>query len=174
MKRNALHALIAASLLTALVDGLFSSVLVAFFYRSTVVRLWQGVAATLLGPAAFEGGTATALVGVVMHVGVAFGWSAVFLFGVMRLESVKRTLASRLGTVTLAAVYGPLVWLTMSLAVIPLLVQRPPAITYRWWVQLVGHFPFVGLPIVASCARQLTLPLGTGAAARGTDAAAGH
>jgi hypothetical protein len=26
----------------------------------------------------------------------------------------------------------------------------PPAINMRWWVQLIGHFPFVGLPIVAS------------------------
>ena len=37
----------------------------------------------------------------------------------------------------------------MSLVVIPLLVRRPPTIGFRWWVQLVGHFPFVGLPIVA-------------------------
>jgi hypothetical protein len=38
----------------------------------------------------------------------------------------------------------------MSLAVIPLLLHRPPAITVRWWIQFVGHAPFVGLPIVAS------------------------
>jgi len=32
--------------------------------------------------------------------------------------------------------------------VIPLLSHRPPAVTFRWWVQLVGHAPFVGAPIV--------------------------
>jgi hypothetical protein len=40
--------------------------------------------------------------------------------------------------------------MVMSLAVIPFFTHRPPAITFRWWVQFVGHFPFVGLPIVAS------------------------
>jgi uncharacterized membrane protein YagU involved in acid resistance len=47
-----------------------------------------------------------------------------------------------------AAVYGPVIWLVMSLVVIPMLTHRPPAINIRWWVQLVGHVPFVALPIV--------------------------
>jgi hypothetical protein len=141
--------LVRAGLVTAVVDGLFSSVLVAVFYGSTVTRLFQGVAATLLGPAAFDGGMRTALVGVLMHVGVAFGWSAVFLFGVMRAPWIRRVLASRYGVIRIAAIYGPFIWLVMSLAVIPVLLHRPPAITFRWWVQLVGHFPFVGVPIVA-------------------------
>jgi len=38
----------------------------------------------------------------------------------------------------------------MSLVVIPLFRQLPPSFTVRWLVQLIGHFPFVGLPIVAS------------------------
>lgn len=65
--------LLIAGSLTALVDGVFSSVLSAVFYGSTVQRLFQGVAATLLGPGALTGGTRTALIGVLMHVGVAFG-----------------------------------------------------------------------------------------------------
>ena len=63
---------IRAGALTAVVDGLFSSVLSAVFYGSTVTRLFQGVAATLIGPKALEGGRPTALLGVLMHVGVAF------------------------------------------------------------------------------------------------------
>ena len=39
------------------------------------------------------------------------------------------------------------IWLVMSIAVIPLLLQRPPAVTFRWWVQFFGPIPFVGLPI---------------------------
>lgn len=144
--------LVRAGLLTALVDGLFSSVLSAAFYGSTVTRLFQGVASVPLGRSALEGGAVTALVGVLLHVGVAFAWSAVFLFLVLRARRVRRLVASRLGVVQVAAVYGPLVWLAMSLAVIPLLAQRPPAIGPRWWIQLVGHFPFVGLPIVAASA----------------------
>jgi len=142
--------LVRAGLLTAISDGLFSTVLVVFFYGSTATRLWQGVASTLLGRGAFDGGATTALIGLLMHVGVAFAWSAVFLFVVMRAGWVRDLLASPYGTVKVAALYGPFVWLVMSLAVIPLLAHHAPAITYRWWVQLLGHFPFVGLPIVAS------------------------
>jgi hypothetical protein len=32
------------------------------------------------------------------------------------------------------------------------LLHRPPSVGFRWWVQFVGHFPFVGLPIVAMAA----------------------
>jgi hypothetical protein len=144
--------LVRAGLLTGISDGLFASVLAVFFLHSSVPLLWQGVASTLLGKAAFVGGTRTALIGVLMHFGVAFGWSAVFLFLAMRAGSIRRVLASPHGVVKVAAVYGPFIWLFMSLIVIPLLLHRAPTINIRWLIQLIGHFPFVGLPIVASIA----------------------
>jgi hypothetical protein len=150
MKRPVLSRLIRAGLLTAIIDGLFSSILATVFYHSSVTRLFQGVASTLLGQKAFEGGTPTALLGILMHVGVAFGWSAVFLFLVLRLRWVRDLLSSRYGVVKVASFYGPFIWMVMSLMVIPLLLHRPPVINVRWWVQLTGHFPFVGIPIVAS------------------------
>ena len=152
MSIDRLPRLVRAGVATAVTDGLFSSVLSVVFYHSTVSRLFQGVASTLLGASAFDGGIRTALVGILMHVGVAFGWSAVFLFGLMRAPGIRRVLESRYGVVKVAAVYGPCIWMVMSLTVIPLLVHRPPAITFRWWIQLAGHFPFVGLPIVAMAA----------------------
>jgi len=150
---NPLSRLVRAGLVTGVLDGLFSSVLSVAFYDSTVTRLFQGVASTLLGKEAFDGGTPTALVGLLMHFGVAFGWSAVFLLLVLRSAWVRRVLASRYGIVKVASVYGPFIWLVMSLTVIPLLLHRPPTINIRWWVQLIGHFPFVGIPIVASIGR---------------------
>ena len=144
--------LVRAGVATAIVDGLFSSILSIVFYHSTVTRLFQGVASVLLGPDALAGGTRTAAIGLLIHVGVAFGWSAVFLLLVTQSTRIRRVLASPLGPIKVAAIYGPFVWMVMSLAVIPLLAHRPPAINIRWWVQLVGHAPFVGLPIVASIA----------------------
>jgi uncharacterized membrane protein YagU involved in acid resistance len=144
-----------AGLLTAVTDGLFATVQSAVTPGSTVMRLWQGVASTVLGKAAFDGGVPTALVGLLMHFCVAFFWSAVFLFVVMRWSWIRRTVSSRSGVVGVAALYGPSIWLVMSLLVIPLLLHRPPAITSRWWIQLIGHIPFVGLPIVASIATGL-------------------
>jgi hypothetical protein len=142
--------LVRAWLLTAVLDGLFSSALSVFAYGSTVTQLWQRVASTLLGPSALEGGTRTALIGLAMHFGVALGWSVVFLALVVSWPWLRRVVATPGGIVAAAAVYGPFVWLVMSLVVIPTLTGRPPTITSRWWVQLFGHIPFVALPIVAT------------------------
>ena len=145
--------LLRAGILTGICDGLFASVLSAVVYGSTVARLWQGVASVLLGPAALEGGTRTALIGVLMHFGVAFTWSAIFLFLVMRSAKVREILASPWGVLKVAAVYGPFIWLFMSLVVIPLFTGRPPNITVRWWVQLIGHIPFVATPMLWAIGR---------------------
>jgi hypothetical protein len=153
MIRDALSRLARAWLVTAIVDALFSSALAVFAYRSTVTRLWQGVASVLLGPAAFQGGARTTLVGLLLHCGVALSWSAVFLALYLSWPRLRRALASRGGVIAVAALYGPAIWLVMSLAVIPLLTGRPPAIGFRWWVQLVGHIPFVAVPIVAMIRR---------------------
>jgi len=145
--RATLSRIARAGLLTGVTDGLFSSVLSVAFYHSTVTRLFQGVASTLLGPAALDGGLKTAAIGVLMHFGVALGWSAVFLLLLDRSSWLRGLLGSPHGALKAASLYGPFIWLVMSLAVIPLLLHRPPAITGRWWVQLIGHIPFVGWPI---------------------------
>ena len=154
--RDALSRLFRAGLMTTIIDGLFSSVLNVAAYDSTFSRLFQGVASTLVGSSAFSGGARTTALGVLMHCGVAFGWSAIFVFGVMRSARIRNVLAARYGTLKVASVYGPAIWLVMSLLIIPLLLQRPPTISIRWWVQLIGHFPFVGVPIVVSASRGAT------------------
>jgi hypothetical protein len=153
--RGAGSRLVRAWLLTGVTDGLFSSVLAAFFYGSTVTRLWQGVASVLIGAVAFEGGAHTALIGLVMHFGVALGWAAVFLFVVMRLPLVRRVLATRYGVAKVAAVYGPFIWMMMSIVIVPRFTHRPPTFNYRWWIQFFGHIPFVALPIVAAVSDKL-------------------
>jgi hypothetical protein len=148
--RDALSSLVRAGLTTAALDGLFSSVLSVAAYGSTVSHMFQGVAAVLVGSSSFTGGARTTGLGVIMHCSVAFGWSAVFILLVMRSSRIRGVLASPYGVLKVASVYGPAIWLVMSLLVIPAMVHRPPAISIRWWVQLIGHVPFVGLPIVAS------------------------
>ena len=86
-------------------------------------------------------------IGVLMHVGVAFGWSAVFLFLVPAPAPGPRAPRVSLRSVKVGAVYGPFIWMVMSWFVIPLLVQRLQPIGTRWSVQLIGHIPFVGIPI---------------------------
>ena len=94
--RERLIRLAGAGLLTGVTDGLFSSVLNVFFYHSTATRLFQGVASVLLGAAAFDEGTRSAAIGLAMHFGVAFGWSAVFVL-LASSPWLQRLLRSRYG-----------------------------------------------------------------------------
>jgi hypothetical protein len=157
--RPVMARLLRAGLLTAVVDGLFSSILSVAAYGSTVSRLFQGVASVLLGSEALSGGLRTAVIGVFMHVLVAFTWSAVFLFVVLRWTWIRGLLASPYGVLKVAALYGPFIWMVMSLVVIPVLAHRPPTITVRWWIQWFGHIFFVGIPIVAASGK--TSPTGS-------------
>ena len=153
---NALSGIAVTGIVTGIIDGLFSSVLSVAFYHSTVARLFQGVASVLVGPEALKGGNRTMLLGILMHFGVAFAWSIVFWILVDRVDRLRTLMLSPAGVAVISSLYGPLIWMTMSLVVIPLLAQRPP-ITYRWWIQFFGHIPFVALPIVA-CTRRFWPP----------------
>lgn len=164
MHDTALRRVLRAGLLTGVVDFLFASALSVFAYGSTFSRLWQGVASVPLGRQALEGGTPMVATGIVIHFGVAFAWSAVFVFLVLRWHRARSVLASRFGVARVALVYGPFIWLVMSALVIPPFTGRMPTINPRWWIQLLGHVPFVALPLVASAARR---------AGRGADGDAG-
>ncbi|HSU14093.1 hypothetical protein [Longimicrobium sp.] len=157
--RSILSRILAAGLVTGVVDGLFSSILVVAFYHGTFARLWQGVASVLLGPSAMEGGTRTTVIGLLMHSGVALGWSAVFVLLAERSGWIRGVLGSRFGALKVASLYGPFIWLVMSLVVIPLLTHRPPKVGFRWFVQLLGHIPFVALPIAVLAGRGSAEPV---------------
>src|SRR3954469_5612787 len=107
MKQSIAAILVRAGLLTALIDGLFSSVLSAGLYGSTVARLWQGVASVPFGPKALEGGSTYVLIGLCMHLCVAFTWSIVFLAITIAVPALRRIIGTPGGLLAVAALYGP-------------------------------------------------------------------
>jgi hypothetical protein len=149
---------IRAGVATGIVDGLFASFLSGVVYRTGVTRLWQGVASVLLGPEALSAGTGTALIGVLMHFGVAFTWSAVLVFLLLRWGRVRDLLASPWGVLKVAALFGPFIWMVMSFLVIPAFTGRSPSITPRWWVNFFGHIPFVAMPMLWAIGRWPSRP----------------
>jgi hypothetical protein len=155
MSRQTFSLLIRTWVTIAIIDGIFASCLSVFAYGSTVTRLWQGVASVVLGPSAIQGGTRTALVGILLHICVAFTWSAVFLTLASNWAGLRRVIATPRGILAVAVLYGPAIWCVMSFVVIPIATGRPPSITVRWWIQLLGHIPFVALPIVTVVGRGL-------------------
>ena len=151
MSRPLRAGLVRAALLTAVVDFVFASSL-NVAYGSTVARVWQGVAFTVLGPRAMQGGAATVALGLLMHCAVAFFWTTLMVMLLRQSDAVREAVAGK-RWILVAAVYGPLIWLMMSLAVIPALVGRPPTINMRWWINLVAHVPFVTIPMLWSLRR---------------------
>lgn len=121
-------------------------------------RLFQGVASALLGKAAFDGGAATALLGVLMHFTVAFTATAIACVVYRRLPALRRVHVLLLG-----ALIGATVFCVMNFSMLPLLsvvrgfyLQTPP----RWpgsmgWTQFAIHLVCVGQPIAAAARRFL-------------------
>jgi hypothetical protein len=153
--RAAAQALGLTWLVTAAWDFVCASALAVFAYGSTLARLWQGVAATVLGPAALEMGARGVAAGLALHLAVAFTWSALFVVTCLASPALRRLLRRPAGALAVAVAYGPLIWLVMSLGVIPLATGRAPSFGLRWWVQVFAHVPFVTLPLVFTARRAL-------------------
>lgn len=157
-RRNPIGAAILVTwLVTAAWDFLCASALSVFAYGSTFSRLWQGVASAAFGPKMLELGARGVAAGMALHLLVALTWSAVFVIALAASAALRRAVARPAGAIGVAAVYGPIIWLVMSLAVIPLATGRPAAFGFRWWVQVFAHVPFVTLPLVFTARRALGL-----------------
>ena len=136
-------------LMVAISDGLFASatgILIPPY--ATPFRVFRGVASVLFGRGALNGGVPMALVGMLMHLSVALFWSGLFLIALRNSPALRDAIQSWPKAILVATVYGPTIWLIMSLIVIPGLVHRPPTIGAKWWVQLIGHIPFVVGPMI--------------------------
>ena len=114
------------------------------WYRAGVgpIGLLQYVASGALGPAAFQGGVKTALIGLALHFLIATIWTVVFYLASRKwLFLIERPIQFGL-------LYGIAVYLIMTFVVVPLslVTPRPATITGRTIGILTIMF-CVGLPI---------------------------
>ena len=130
----------------AATDAVFATVLSVIYGRGPA-GVWKGVAATPFGSDMLNQGARATLIGLGIHLCVAFTWSTILFLLVTRISALARLLESPFGIMKGAVIYGPCIWLFMSFVVIQLATHQPPAITYRWWIQLAGHILFVATPI---------------------------
>ena len=157
LPRSVGRAVLVTWLVTAAWDFVCASTLSVVAYGSTFSRLWQGVASAAFGPSALEMGARGVALGLMLHLLVALTWSSILVLSLTRSVTLRRTVASAGGAILVAAAYGPIIWLVMSLVVIPLSTGRPPAFGFRWWVQVFAHVPFVTLPLVFTARAALGL-----------------
>jgi hypothetical protein len=120
-------------------------------------RIFQAIAAGLLGPQAFQGGIRTTALGVVLHLTIATAIVAVPCLLGRRFPVLLRH------PLLAGPVYGIGVWLVMNFLVIPLSAARPAARSVAVVINgLLIHVVGVGVPALLF-ARTTGAPTRTGA-----------
>lgn len=106
------------------------------------IPIYQFVASGMLGPSAFQGGFATALLGLAIHFLIAFTAAAVFVLVAHRIERLRTWF------VPYGLAFGVAVWAFMNLVVIPLSKIPPAPFSLPLFLNgVIGHALLVGLPI---------------------------
>lgn len=113
-------------------------------------RILQSVAAGLLGTASFSGGTETAMLGLVLHFGIAVSMAFVYLLMAQNRPELRRR------PVLYGALYGVGLWAIMNFVVVPL-SSAPPGSKDGLWIALsiLVHAVCIGIPIALSVRRAL-------------------
>jgi hypothetical protein len=144
---NALLAVLWAGFACGVLD-ITAALLVYGYLGLKPVRLLQGIASGLLGPNAFDGGLATALLGLLCHFAIAFGAATVYFAASRGI----RVLVDQ--AVLFGALYGVAVYFFMNLVVLPLsaIAKRPFSLKLMI-IGVVIHIFCVGLPISLSVRR---------------------
>jgi hypothetical protein len=111
--------------------------------KTPFIVAWQYIASGALGMAAFEGGIATALLGVFFHLIISFVIAGVFILAADRMPLLRRNL------IVGSLLYGLGVWIVMNMVVTPLSAAPPlpmPALPVLIWF-IIEHVLFVGLAL---------------------------
>jgi hypothetical protein len=136
---GALRAIVAAGLVVGVLD--ISSAFVIWWQRGVALqRGLQGITAGLLGGNSYEGGMATAGLGLALHFFVAFVVVSVFYLASRKIPFLmKQPLIS-------GAFYGIGVYIVMYWFVLP---TAFPTFRHRLWNELLAiaiHISLIGLP----------------------------
>jgi hypothetical protein len=118
------------------------------FFGAKPVPLLQGIASGLLGPRAFQGGLATALLGLLCHFAIAFGAAAVYFAASRAIPFLIQN------AVVSGALYGVAVYFFMNRIVVPLSAAAKRSSSLKLMiVGVIVHIFCVGLPISLSVRR---------------------
>jgi hypothetical protein len=105
-------------------------------------RILKSVATGLLGPAAFDGGAAIALLGLALHFSMTILMALVFTLASLRLATLRAF------PIVSGLIYGAAVFCVMRYVVVPL--SASPLGFPKWpssFLELGVHMVFVGVPI---------------------------
>ena len=143
-----MHPVVLAGLAAGTLDIIAAGTLTVWRGGATV-RMLQGIAGGLIGPdLAFQGGAATAALGLGLHFFIAFTAAAVFYAASRQLPALLRH------ALIWGALYGVAVYFFMNRVVVPL-SRLPPRPATTSVTMILIHILCVGLPIALLIRRGL-------------------
>jgi uncharacterized membrane protein YagU involved in acid resistance len=147
---NAFDAILFGGLAVGALDGL-AAVITTFLYGNSPARMFQTIARGLLGRASYDGGWKTVLLGVALHVLIAFIWAAIYNGASLKIPALIRRAA------LCGPIYGVVVYFAMQIIVLPLSALERPPFTFepplRMLQGIIVHIICVGLPIALMARR---------------------
>jgi hypothetical protein len=139
-RSRAFRAIASAGLIAGILD-ITSAFVIAELKGTGSIRMLQGIASGLLGPRSFEGGMATAGLGLAIHFLIAFTAASVFYAASRKLTFLTQH------AVTSGLLYGIAVYLSMYWIVVPLAFVNARHSVSRDVTAVIIHMLLIGLPI---------------------------
>ena len=139
-RSRAFRAIASAGLIAGILD-ITSAFVIAELKGTGSIRMLQGIASGLLGPRSFEGGMATAGLGLAIHFLIAFTAASVFYAASRKLTFLTQH------AVTSGLLYGIAVYLSMYWIVVPLAFVNARHSVSRDVTAVLIHMLLIGLPI---------------------------
>ena len=151
MRTRALRFVVAGGLLAGALDITYACLFWAIKAGVPAQRIFQSVAAGLLGKDSFTGGWPTAILGLALHFFIATTMSVTYFLVARRVP----TLGVR--PVPFGAAYGLLLYVIMNYVVVPLSNAPHGGTKDPLWVGLsiVVHMVLIGIPIALFTRRAL-------------------
>ncbi len=139
---RAFETIIYGGLVVGILDGLFALIFYGLILGVKPIRIFQSVAAGLLGRASYEGGIRTFLLGILLHFVVATCIAAVYYAASLRLPVLIHR------AVVCGLIYGLIAYLVMNYVVIPLSAIGSRPFSLRLFLPpFIAHAFLVGLPV---------------------------
>lgn len=114
MKQSITKAILLAGFVAGLLD--ITAAIISFYLNRHTgpVKMFQYIASAVLGKDAYDGGMATAALGLLFHFLVAYSFTIIFFLLYPKLNLYSKNM------IVVGLAYGIVVWLVMNLVVVPL------------------------------------------------------
>ena len=150
-RNSILRSIVLGGMFIFIIQLIHSWIVPTLIQKTPFILVWQYIASGALGMAAFEGGIASALLGVLFHLSISFVIAAVFILSAERIPLLRRNVIAG------ALLYGLGVFIVMNMIVTPLSAAPPlPAPTMPWLIEaIIEHVLAIGLSLGILAQRNL-------------------